>query len=171
VPSFIIKPRSHSEIPISSKSARQIMLEQQAAELQQGSRIPHVLDCQINPDKGAHRDAVVQRASSRPSSDSPYPLLQEVNAQHALQPDRRPPARALGIVRFERSQQTRPILHQEVKLRAEFQILKTTPGIGDVLAATIMLETGTIKQFPGVSHFSSYCRCVESKRISNGKKR
>jgi transposase len=63
------------------------------------------------------------------------------------------------------------ILHQEVKLRAEFQILKTTLGIGYILAATIMLETGTIKQFPGVGHFNSYCRCVESKRISNGKKK
>jgi transposase len=63
------------------------------------------------------------------------------------------------------------ILHQEVKLRSEFRILKTTPGIGDVLAATIMLETGSITRFPGVGHFSSYCRCVESKRISNGKKK
>jgi len=63
------------------------------------------------------------------------------------------------------------ILNHEVKLRPEFQILKTTPGIGDVLAATIMLETGTITRFAGVGHFSSYCRCVESKRISNGKKK
>jgi transposase len=63
------------------------------------------------------------------------------------------------------------ILHREVNLRSEFRILKTTPGIGDVFAATIMLETGSITRFPGVGHFSSYCRCVESKRISNGKKK
>jgi transposase len=63
------------------------------------------------------------------------------------------------------------ILHQEAQLRPEFEILKTTPGIGNVLAATIMLETGTITRFAGVGHFSSYCRCVESKRISNGKKK
>lgn len=63
------------------------------------------------------------------------------------------------------------ILHQKVKLRSEFHVLKTTPGIGDALAATIMLETGGITRFPGVGHFSCYCRCVESERISNGKKR
>jgi transposase len=63
------------------------------------------------------------------------------------------------------------VLHQQVKLRPEFEILKTAPGIGDVLAATIMLETGAIARFPGVGNFSSYCRCVESKRISNGKKK
>ena len=63
------------------------------------------------------------------------------------------------------------ILHQKVKLRSEFRVLKTTPGIGDSLAATIMLETGSITRFPGVGHFSYYCRCVESERISNGKKK
>jgi len=45
-----------------------------------------------------------------------------------------------------------------------------TPGIGNVLAATIMLETGTITRFAGVGHFSFYCGCVESKWISKGKK-
>ena len=63
------------------------------------------------------------------------------------------------------------ILHQKVKLRSEFPVLKTTPGIGDSLAATIMLETGSITRFPGVGHFSYYCRCVESERICNGKKK
>lgn len=63
------------------------------------------------------------------------------------------------------------VLHRTVKLRPEFAILKTAPGIGDTLATTIMLETGTISRFAGVGHFSSYCRCVESKRISNGKKK
>ncbi|MGE6493091.1 IS110 family RNA-guided transposase [Cupriavidus metallidurans] len=63
------------------------------------------------------------------------------------------------------------VLHNEVKLRPEFQILKTAPGIGDILAATIMLESGTILRFPGVGQFSSYCRCVDAKRISNGKKK
>lgn len=63
------------------------------------------------------------------------------------------------------------ILHKEVKLRPQFDILKSAPGIGNILAATIMLETGTIARFASVGHFSSYCRCVDSKRISNGKKK
>ncbi|CAD6558860.1 IS110 family transposase ISShwo5 [Paraburkholderia kirstenboschensis] len=63
------------------------------------------------------------------------------------------------------------ILLHEARLRPEFLMLKTAPGIGNVLAATIMLETRTIARFASVDQFSSYCRCVDSKRISNGKKK
>jgi transposase len=62
-------------------------------------------------------------------------------------------------------------LHREAKLRPEFAILKTAPGIGVTLATTIMLETGTISRFRTVGQFSSYCRCVESRRVSNGRKK
>jgi transposase len=58
-----------------------------------------------------------------------------------------------------------------VRPRAEFKLLTTAPGIGEILATTIMLETGTIERFAGVGHFASYARCVESKRMSNGKKK
>lgn len=44
-------------------------------------------------------------------------------------------------------------------------------GIGDILALTIMLETGEIKRFPKAGNIASYCRCVGSKKISNGKKK
>lgn len=59
----------------------------------------------------------------------------------------------------------------QVKLKKEFHMLLTTPGIGNILGLTIMLEVGDINRFIKVGHFSSYCRCVESKRISNGKKK
>lgn len=62
-------------------------------------------------------------------------------------------------------------LRNAVKPRDEFQVLTTTPGIGEILATTIMLETGTVKRFAGVGNFSSYARCVQSKRVSNGKKK
>ena len=58
-----------------------------------------------------------------------------------------------------------------VQLKKEFQILLTTPGIGTILGLTIMLELGDIGRFPKVGNYSSYCRCVESKRISNKKKK
>ncbi len=48
------------------------------------------------------------------------------------------------------------------KLRPEFQSLLTINGIGNILGLTIMLEVG---------NFASYCRCVDSKRMSNGKKK
>jgi transposase len=62
-------------------------------------------------------------------------------------------------------------LQQRVGLRQEYRLLKTAPGIGETLATTIMLETGTPARFAKVGNFSSYCRCVDSKRESNGKKK
>jgi transposase len=59
----------------------------------------------------------------------------------------------------------------QVKVREEFLKLLTIPGIGNILGLTIMLEVGDIGRFPQVGDYSSYCRCVESKRISNGKKK
>jgi len=58
-----------------------------------------------------------------------------------------------------------------IKLRAAFGFLKTVPGIGQILALTIMLETGEIKRFPTVGDYASYCRCVGSQKLSNGKKK
>ena len=50
-----------------------------------------------------------------------------------------------------------------------FCFLKTVPGIGQTLALTIMLETGDIGRFADVGNYASYCRCVGSQKISNGK--
>lgn len=58
-----------------------------------------------------------------------------------------------------------------VKLRPPFSVLKSVPGVGDIPALTIMLETGDIGRFDRVGHFASYCRGVGSEKISNGKKK
>jgi transposase len=63
------------------------------------------------------------------------------------------------------------IVMQRVKLRPQFSFLKTVPGIGQILALTIMLETGDIRRFASVGNYASYCRCVGSQKISNGKKK
>ena len=63
------------------------------------------------------------------------------------------------------------IVTQRVKLRPQFSFLKTVPGIGEILALTIMLETGDIGRFASVGNYASYCRCVGSQKISNGKKK
>ena len=60
---------------------------------------------------------------------------------------------------------------QRVKLQAEFNDLLTVSGIGQILALTIMLETGDIRRFPAVGNFASYCRCVGSQKLSNGKRK
>jgi len=40
-----------------------------------------------------------------------------------------------------------------------------------VLGLTIMLETGEIGRFARVGNYASYCRCVGSERLSNGKRK
>ena len=60
---------------------------------------------------------------------------------------------------------------KRIKLKPAFQPLLTVSGIGQTLGLTIMLETGEIGRFASVGHFASYCRCVASKRISNGKRK
>ncbi len=62
-------------------------------------------------------------------------------------------------------------LRSQVHPQADFALLTTTPGIGEILATTVMLETGSIERFAAVGNFASYARCVDSKRISNGKKK
>jgi transposase len=57
----------------------------------------------------------------------------------------------------------------QMKAKPEMTWLQTVPGIGPILALTIVLETGTIDRFEHVGDFASYCRCVRSQRLSNGK--
>ena len=55
------------------------------------------------------------------------------------------------------------------KLSRDFHILKTIPGVGDILAMTIMLEVCTIRRFRTAGKFASYCRLVCAIRTSNKK--
>jgi transposase len=50
-------------------------------------------------------------------------------------------------------------VRNRVKLRTSFEYLLTVPGIGDILALTIMLEVGDIARFARVGNFSSYASC------------
>ena len=45
----------------------------------------------------------------------------------------------------------------------------TVPGIGRVLALTLLFEIDTIKRFPTVKDFVSYCRLVKGSVASAGK--
>lgn len=60
---------------------------------------------------------------------------------------------------------------EKAKLKPEFDKLQSVPGIGIVLTLTIMLETGDIGRFTKVGNYASYCRCVGSTRLSNGKQK
>lgn len=50
-----------------------------------------------------------------------------------------------------------------------FELLKSIIGVGPILGLTILLETGNVRRFADAGRYSSYCRCVSSQRLSNGK--
>jgi len=51
-----------------------------------------------------------------------------------------------------------------------YTLLQTIPGIGRILALTILYEIENIERFPKVQNFVSYCRLVKCPRESSGKK-
>jgi len=59
----------------------------------------------------------------------------------------------------------------KTKLSPQFVILTTIPGVGNILALTIMLEADNIGRFAKAGNYSSYCRCVKSEKTSNNKKK
>jgi transposase len=69
----------------------------------------------------------------------------------------------------ERIEALEIVIEARVRPTGGFRALKTVAGVGDILALTILLETGDIGRFAKVGNYASYCRCVGSKRLSNGK--
>jgi transposase len=62
-------------------------------------------------------------------------------------------------------------VHTRLNHTPSYEQLLTVQGIGTILAQTIALETGDIRRFPTVGNYASYCRCVDSTKISNGKRK
>src|SRR4029077_7348937 len=58
-----------------------------------------------------------------------------------------------------------------VKLKPEFELLKTAPGIGLILALTIMLETGDITRFPTVGVMLRIVGVWEARRSATARKK
>jgi transposase len=85
-------------------------------------------------------------------------LIATVQKEHIEQLDR-------SIERIEKA-----VLQSARELPAYTQ-LNTLPGIGRILGMTITMEVGEIKRFPTAGDFASYCRTVDSRRLSNGKKK
>ena len=52
-----------------------------------------------------------------------------------------------------------------------YEKLLTLPGIGKILGMTITMEVGDIARFKTDGDFASYCRAVDSRRLSNGKQK
>jgi len=100
--------------------------------------------------QGAQLDGLITEPNARSAVSANLALVQCLN---------------LEIARLERE-----VLAQ-VTLAAQFAPLMSVTGIGKILALTVMLETGEIGRFAKVGNFASYARCVDSQRLSNGKKK
>jgi len=65
------------------------------------------------------------------------------------------------------------VLEKEVLRRArqreEYVFLRSVWGVGPVLGMTILYETGNISRFGRVGNYTSYCRLVGSRKLSNDK--
>ena len=63
------------------------------------------------------------------------------------------------------------IIDGRIHLSHPYDCLLSIPGVGRILASTIMLETGSIERFKNVGNYASYCRKVPAGRFSNEKKK
>jgi transposase len=69
----------------------------------------------------------------------------------------------------EKSKRFEEKVLEHAHLKPAYECLLTIPGVGVILALTIMLETGDIGRFETVGDYTSYCRCVRASHTSNGK--
>ena len=62
-------------------------------------------------------------------------------------------------------------LEQSIKVHDpnNFFRLQTIPGVGRIIAMTMLYEIHDIERFPSVGKFLSYCRLVKGEHSSNGK--
>ena len=133
---------------------------------------------QLVQDRSRHVIAVEnimsRETGARLSSNAVKRLNEEAIAKMPLHEDVQLAIQANAAVIRSLNEQVAQIearLCSRIAPRRECSLLRTTPGIGPILATTILLETGPIERFAGVGNYASYCRCVDSSRISNGKKK
>jgi hypothetical protein len=72
------------------------------------------------------------------------------------------------------SQQSKTLekaVSKRLKHTPSYEPWLTVDGIGTILAQTSALETGQSGRFPPVGDYASYCRCVNSTKLSNGKRK
>lgn len=62
-------------------------------------------------------------------------------------------------------------VQSRIKSTPLYELIQSVKGIGPILAQTILLETGDIGRFASVGDYASYCRLVNSTKVSNGKRK
>jgi len=60
-------------------------------------------------------------------------------------------------------------IKQKVKMTQDMNLLKTLPGVGDILAIIIEREMGTVDRFPDNERFAGYCGTVPKVKSTGGR--
>lgn len=102
---------------------------------------------------------VIKRADYQPVLEDPH---EQLAAEAALAVLRSAAAQAAALERAALA---------VMKPMPAYQVLQTMCGVGPVLGLTISLETGAIERFAGPGPYASYCRLVDSRHLSNGRKK
>ncbi len=99
--------------------------------------------------------------------------LREVRAHLADEHSRATAVALLELLGEQRriQRQLEATVLAQLKPQAPWQRLQTVPGIGPILGMTIALETGPISRFASAGQYASYCRAVDSRCESDGKKK
>lgn len=60
-------------------------------------------------------------------------------------------------------------IRERIRQTKDMQLLKSLPGVGDILAIVIASEFGSVERFPDAEHFASYAGITPKVRSSGGK--
>jgi transposase len=66
-------------------------------------------------------------------------------------------------------ERTEKHIREVVKMTPKMQLIKSLPGVGDILAIVIVLEIGDVERFASAEHLASYCGTVPRVSSSGGK--
>ena len=137
--------------------------------LRQRCRLVQQRTAQVLNAKSAYAREVNLRVASEVLSGAkhePWPAVPQPHTGMAIDAHRAVIAVLnIQIRRIERA------VRRELVQTPRYVRLQSVCGIGPILAWTIGLEAGDVHRFAQVGHFTSYCRCVQSVKISNGKKK
>ncbi len=118
---------------------------------------------------------LVSRNTGHGISGDRVKKLNEDTVDHVIpEPDRALAVKANVVVMHcleEQIERLEKLVKARVSLDPRWKPLLTVDGIGTVLGLTIMLETGDVARFAEVGQYASYCRCVDTKKMSNFKKK
>jgi transposase len=147
------------------------------AELQRLDILPkaHIYDAELRPVRDLLRrrtNLVHQRTALMLSFKSLYSRTTG-QVLPLAQLKQMTPKQAPGLYEHPANQliaqiQLEHICAREIPL---YEKLLTLPGVGKILAMTITMEVGDIARFKTDGDFASYCRAVDSRRMSNGKQK